>query len=81
MKDSRTNAGNALFPNFLKDDLHEVRATIEAYSKTAKIGGREEASANGYAFRANEATVRFPTTILRVTAGKAVTEYSIDRWD
>lgn len=73
--DSR-DAGNALFPECLKDDLHGIRATIEAYSRDAKIGGRPEASACGYAISKGKADCR-----LRVLANKAWIGYNIDRWD
>lgn len=43
------DAGLALFPETLREELREVRSTIEAYSKTGKITGRAEASACGIA--------------------------------
>lgn len=46
-----TNAGNALFPETLKSELHAVRAVIERYSKSAKISGGP-GTANGYLFSA-----------------------------
>ncbi len=70
--DTRTGSGNALFPECLRDDLHGVRSTVEAYSRAAELGGREEASACGYDLRKSAAACR-----LRV----AGTEYHIDRWD
>ena len=36
--DTRTGQGNALFPATLRDDLHQIRATVEAYSRAAMIG-------------------------------------------
>jgi hypothetical protein len=72
-RDSRANQGNALFPETLKTELHGARATIEAYSKNAKIAGFDEASACG---------IGIVDTVVRVT-GRAgvVTQYKIDRWD
>lgn len=69
--DTRTGQGNALFPECLRDDLHGARATIEAYSKGAKIEGLENASACGLGF-GKKGGVK-----LRV----AGTVYNIDRWD
>jgi hypothetical protein len=74
--DSRKDAGNALFPEILKDELHGVRSTIEAYSKTAIITGREEASACGYALNKSAATCR-----LRAYVDGHWNHYNIDRWD
>jgi hypothetical protein len=71
-KDSATNQGNALFPETLKSELHGARATIEAFSKIAKIGGAEQASACG---------LEIVGTHVRVTDGNGVrAEYKIDRW-
>jgi len=42
--------GGALFPEFLRAELHGVRATIEAYSRRATIAGSAEASACGLRF-------------------------------
>lgn len=69
-------AGNALFPVCLKDDLHAVRSTIEAYSRTAIMHGREEASACGYDVRKGSADCH-----LRAFSAGRWTEYRIDRWD
>lgn len=68
--------GNALFPECLREDLHAVRATIEAYSKAATLHGLEEASACGYLINPKHAGVR-----LRVHAHGAHADYLIDRWD
>lgn len=72
-RDTRANQGNALFPETLKSELHGVRATIEAYSKTATIAGFAEASACGLGVAG---------AVVRVT-GRAgvVTQYCLDRWD
>lgn len=75
--DSRDDQGNALFPVTLRDDLHGVRSVIEAYSKRAKITGREEASACGLGL-AKGSDAGF---LLRVTSRGAETDYKIDRWD
>ncbi len=74
-KDSRTGQGNAIFPETLKNELHAVRATIEAYSRRAVIQGREEASACGLSLRGGALDCR-----LRVTDRNGIkTEIRIDR--
>jgi len=73
-KDTRTGQGNALFPETLKSELREVRSTIESYSRSAKIGGREEASACGLAVG--------PGLRLRVTDRSGVrSEFVVDRYE
>lgn len=74
--DTGTGQGNALFPETLRDDLHAIRATVEAYSKAATLGGVEEGSACGYGINKG----RIDCSI-RVTAAGRVTTYKIDRWD
>lgn len=76
--DSFDDAGNAIFPETLKSELHAIRSTVEAYSRTAKIQGRDQASACGYGISANgPADVR-----LRVTNAHGVrSEVRIDRWE
>lgn len=72
-KDSQTNQGNALFPETLKSELHGIRATIEAYSKNAKISGGAEASACG---------LMVIGARVRVTDRNGVaSEFRIDRWE
>lgn len=74
--DTRTGQGNALFPETLRDDLHAVRSTIEAYSKAATIGGVEEGSACGYGIGGGSVGIA-----LRVRSAGAWAGYRIDRWD
>jgi hypothetical protein len=69
--------GNAMFPDDLKGYLHEIRASIENYSKTAKIHGYDNASACGV--MASEGTNWNIT--LRVTTDTAQSIIKIDRWD
>lgn len=76
--DSRTGSGNALFPACLKDDLHQVRATIEAYSRGAELSGRDVAGACGYDLRKQDGGC---SGTVRVRVGNAWTAYHIDRWD
>jgi hypothetical protein len=75
-KDSREPSG-CLFPEILKAELHGVRATIEAFSRGAKLGGREEASACGLMLAGDQWSAR-----LRVTdASGDRRTYEIDRRD
>ena len=76
--DSRTGQGNALFPECLRGDLHGVRSTIEAYSRSAEMLGREEGSACGLDIRKGSKTLGYR---LRVKSCGMWTEYKIDRWD
>lgn len=71
------NAGNAIFPETLKSEFHSVRATIEAYSKSATIKGYEDASACGIRLQDGG---RFDATF-RVNDGTTEMLYKIDRWD
>ena len=66
-----------LFPEILKSELHQIRSTIEAYSKGAKIEGAEEASANGVMV-AGGINGKHD---FRVTTSTGVALYRIDRWD
>lgn len=74
--DSTTNQGNALFPETLRDDLHGVRSTIEAYSRSAVIERPEGQLACGYGIGKGRIDC-----ILRVYAGGGWAPYKIDRWD
>ena len=73
------DSGNGLFPECLIADLREVRATIEAYSRSAKIGGKEAASANGIGI--SGAAKAPPSVHVRATINGQSLEYIIDRWD
>jgi hypothetical protein len=66
----------ALFPETLKSSLHAARATIEAFSKSMKVVGMEEASACGLAVGGGGDSNR-----IRVTTDIGVAVYHIDRWD
>jgi hypothetical protein len=78
-KDTRKDdsRGNALLPEILKSELREIRSTIEAYSKSAKLEGYLEASACGVMFQEGAAW----DAILRVTSDMGVATYKLDRWD
>ena len=69
--------GNALFPDILIPELHEVRKTVEAYSANAPLGGYDDASACGIRLQSdNEWNV-----VIRVTTKGRKQDYTLDRWD
>lgn len=74
--DTRTNQGNALFMEQLSGDMHGIRSTIEAYSKSAIIQGEREGLASGYGLHNSQARCE-----LRALIGSGWNRYSIDRWD
>jgi hypothetical protein len=74
----KDRSGNALFPESLKSDFHPIRATIEAYSKQAKLHGYEQGSACGLLCHAASATWQVD---LRVTSDLGTEYYRLDRWD
>lgn len=77
-KDTRNaGKGNALFPEILKSELREVRATIEAYSRKASLAGYESSSACGLIFSGNKSN----SIDVRVTTELGKITYIIDRWE
>lgn len=77
-RDTGHGAGLAIFPEILKSEYHGVRSTIEAYSRSRELGGREEASACGLVVRKGHTTA----VRLRVTAQDGtITDVTVDRWD
>jgi hypothetical protein len=79
-RDTRKDrAGNALFPETLKAEVHGVRSVIEAYSKSSHLHGEEDASACGLIFQKSAGT--FTSNRFRVLSKGLTMEYSIDRWD
>lgn len=74
----RQNKTSALFPEILRNELHEVRATIEAYSKQNTLGGDWEADACGLCHQASSDNWQCN---LRVTTDVGVSLYKLDRWD
>lgn len=75
-KDTR-ESGNAIFPETLKSEFHGIRATIEAYSRSAKLEGRDESSANGIMLCKGQPW----HAVVRVRSGSQTMEYLLDRWD
>lgn len=78
-KDNRyQSAGNAIFPETLKKEFHPIRATIEAFSKKAVIGGFDQATACGVFFVDTQKA--WPVR-LRVTTKNGTALYRLDRWE
>ena len=71
----RRKPGLAIFPTFLKAELHEVRRTIEQFSQANKMEGIEEASAAGLLVGQR------PSPDIRVKTRLGEALYCIDRWD
>lgn len=75
-KDQRL-PGLCLFPEVLRATLHEVRATIEAFSKANHPEGADQASANGILIGSS----RDEQATFVVTTRDGTARYKIDRWD
>lgn len=78
-KDIRDGGTNAIFPETLKSEYHAIRATIEAYSHSARLSGIEDASACG--IMKNAGSGDSWDVLLRVSTELGISEYRIDRWD
>lgn len=77
-RDVNHTAGGGLFPECLRAEFREVRASIAAHSNAAEIAGKDEGTANGLYVQQGSA---FPKYRLRVTSGGAPQEYIVDRWE
>lgn len=75
-RETRTGAGNALFPSTLKSEFHGMRSVIESYSKGQELEGREQGDACGILIGKESSAA-----LVRVTSAGLVTEFKIDRWD
>jgi hypothetical protein len=71
------NAGSGLFPEILKGELHEVRSTIEAYSRSHGMSYDEGDMACGLGISDHG----LKTADVKVTTDYGDTIYRIDRWD
>lgn len=74
-KESRFN-GLSIFPEILKSELHQIRATIEAYSKAGMLEGQDEMSACGIALFAGS-----EWTFFKVKTKLGIAIYKLDGWD
>jgi hypothetical protein len=76
--DTNDDSGNGLFPVLLKQELYQVRATIEAYSKLAKVEGRNRYGlACGLTFNGGQSN----SVHIRVNVSGNWDRFLIDRWD
>lgn len=76
-KDSRNDVGLGLFPEMLKTELREIRAVVEAHSKTSTLSSKEKGNANGIAVQKG-----LPCNLqVRVTTCEGPALYRIDRWE
>jgi hypothetical protein len=72
----KRNASLALFPETLKADLHEVRSTIEAFSRAGRLD-HVDRPACGLILRKGQTW----NARVRVTTTRTTREYTLDRWD
>lgn len=77
-KDRRGTSSSCLFPEILKGELHEVRATIEAFSKVSRLSGIEDSDVCGLLIQDGKG---WSDVHLRVTTDVGIAQYKIDRWD
>jgi hypothetical protein len=77
-KDLDYRCGSAFFPEFLKQEYREARATLEAFARTCVVVGASEATACGIGLHASGMWAqRFRVTDKH---GVSIT-YQLDRWD
>ncbi len=79
-RDTRHVKSGGFFTETLKSELHEIRATLEAYMLEAAITGAKEATACGVALQGGD--TRPSDLVFRVTTKNGMqTDYKLDRWD
>lgn len=66
-----------LFPELLRAELHEVRATIEADARVRNIAEKDASSACGIGLRKGQEW----GSVFRVTSATGRASYKLDRWD
>lgn len=74
-RESRANGGMAIFPETLRSELHGIRATIEAYSRSRNLEGVEDATGCGLVVSDQSGVT------VRVRQGTVTLAYRIERWD
>lgn len=77
-QDTSGQASVGLFPEILRGDLREVRATIEAYSRGAKAEGAEDADACGLDLRKGQ---RWNQKFRVTSKDGTQMVVTLDRWD
>jgi hypothetical protein len=76
-RDATQGLGRGFFSETLRSEFHAIRATLEAFNRSATIAGADEAEACGLGM----SDQRPWDLSLRVTTANAVATYLIDRWD
>lgn len=77
-RDLKYTQGCGFFPEFLRSEYHPIRATMEAYAKSAVVDGKDEAEACGIGLQKGQSW----NHSFRVTsAAGARVSYKLDRWD
>lgn len=77
-KDTQYSGGAGFFPTFLKSEFHEIRATMEAYARDAKIEGKDDAEACGIVLSKGGT---WNLTFRVISRDGSRTSYKLDRWD
>ena len=77
-RDLQYKSGAGFFPEFLRSDYHEIRATMEAYAKRAVLDGKGEAEACGISLTKGST---WHHTFRVTTRGDVTLSYTLDRWD
>lgn len=79
--DRHESVGAVLFPNHLRSEFREIRSTIEAFSKSSKMEGIDDASAAGIMLH-DSGNNTWPKFDLMVTDSDGnVSIYNLDRWE
>lgn len=71
-------ASGGFFVESLRNELHSVRATLEAYAKDAVVAGAAEATACGLALSKGAGLF---DAVVRVTTKSGRASYKLDRWE
>jgi hypothetical protein len=76
--DINEKVGGCMFPNFLREDFHPVRSTIEEYNRNGQVKGYEQQDVCGVAYSEDsdasmEFVVRFKSDVIR--------RFCIDRYE
>lgn len=77
-KDLEYVTGAGFFPEFLKNEYHPIRATLEAYAQKAVIEGKLDAEACGICLQKGQS---WEQQTFRVTTKGGRATYKLDRWD
>jgi hypothetical protein len=77
-RDLTYKSGAGFFPEFLRSEYHEIRATMEAYAKAAVVEGRDDAEACGISLHKN---AKWDHTFCVTTKQGVTLSYKLDRWD